>query len=99
MAVLTLDIPDTTLKAMHELAEITDVAGDDRSAGLVVDALRAFEWIIAQQAQGRTVTALEEADMKTLSQSERISGEREALSPFIAQNKLHEARVYFERGA
>lgn len=97
MAAWTFEVPEGTLEALRELASITDANERDGLAKLVQDALRTYEWIIAQQVRGRTVTALEDADMAVLGQSERTSGERDALGAFVAPGKLQEAQAYFGR--
>jgi hypothetical protein len=97
MAAWTFEVPEVTLEALKELASITDANERDGLAKLVQDALRTYEWIIAQQINGRTVTALEDADLAVLRGTERASGEREALGALVAPGKLPEARAYFER--
>ena len=99
MPVRKLNISEDTAAALEELANITDADGRADFAKLLQDALRTYEWIIAQQAQGRVIAALEEADMKALMVSERASGEREALDSLIAPDKFSEAQAYFRRPA
>lgn len=84
MTVRAFDIPDGTLKALEELAGITDVHSKDPVSEVIVDALRTYEWIIAQQANGMVVTALAPQEMDFLSRNEGVpDADRETLVPFV----------------
>jgi len=90
---------DKTWDAVHELADLTEVKAEDRFQALVQDALRLYEWIIYQQANGRTVTCLEPDDVKVLTQSSAVHGPREVLEPLVPEEKLSKARDYFQKAA
>lgn len=99
MATRTLDFPESTLEALEKLAEVTNLKGKNRMAKLIQDAIRTYEWVLFQQAQGRTVTAIERPDIELLTKSADVSGEREFLDPFLAPDKIREAQEYFKKAA
>ena len=95
MAIRAFDFPERTLEALEKLADITNVEADGRLARLDQDALRTYEWVLFQQAEGRSVVALEQPEVELLTQSRAVHGERESLAPFLAPDKLQQARQFF----
>jgi hypothetical protein len=60
---LVLSLDDKTLEAMEQLGYITAREG----LGTVIrDALRVYEWLIRQQAEGRTIIVDEETELAQL---------------------------------
>jgi hypothetical protein len=99
MALRAFDIPEATLEALRELADITDAGGQDRLTTLLVDALRTYEWIVAQQAHGKTVVALERTEVELLERSPEVSGARESLTTFVPPDKQAHALEYFAKAS
>ncbi len=95
MSVLALEIPDRTRQALERLAEFTGIDDPHRLTTLIQDALRTYEWVIFQQAQGRTVVALEPADLEYLARPDAPNGEREYLSAYLLPQKVEQARMLF----
>lgn len=100
MALLTLNVPDETLQAMGELAEITGIQeGKDRLAQLVQDAVRTYEWIIYQQINGKYVAVLEQTDVNLLTKSSEVHGEREIINPVFLGTMVPKVKEYFKKAA
>ncbi|MDE3074414.1 MAG: hypothetical protein KGJ86_03210 [Chloroflexota bacterium] len=91
----SITFPEGTWRALDKLAQLTNVRERAHRAKLVQDALRAYEWILYEQANGRTIVALEDPDMQLLEQSHQVDGDRDSLISFVDQEKLPEARSYF----
>jgi hypothetical protein len=94
-----LSFNENTWEALRELADITEIQGDDRFRGLVQDALRVYEWVVYQQATGHFVASLEAKDMAALQTSNAVDGKREVLDPMFPEKMLDKARHYFEKAA
>lgn len=95
MSVLALEIPDRTRQALERLAELTGIDDPHRLTTLIQDALRTYEWVIYQQAQGRIVVALEPHDLEYLTQTRDLDGEREYLSHYLLPQKNEQAQALF----
>jgi hypothetical protein len=90
---------DNTWAALKELADITNVKAEDRFTGLIQDALRVYEWVIYQQANGHKIASLESADIQALEQSPLVHGTREILEPVFPSEKTAKALEYFHKVA
>ena len=96
MALRAFDFPENTLKALDELAEITGVEeGKDRLAKLIQDAIRTYEWIIAQQSEGKIIVALDQKDVEVLKGSGAVHGEGECVDHLFLPDKLPKVKAYF----
>lgn len=100
MALLNLNIPDATLQAMKELADITGIPeGKDQLAQLIEDAIRTHEWLIYQQLNKKYIVVLERPEMDLLVKSATIHGEREVVESLIAPDMAPKAIEYFQKAA
>lgn len=97
--VLRLQVDGATREALEELARLTGREGRTRFARLVQDALRIYEWVVTQQARGRTIIALEPAEVELLRETRAVAGTREALAPVIVPGAQEEAARYLKRAA
>jgi hypothetical protein len=95
MATIEFEFPESALGALERLADLTGREGNDRLGLLVQDALRVYEWVLAQQAAGRTVVALERPELEVLAHHRDLHGRRESLASFIPPDMLPRAQAYF----
>jgi hypothetical protein len=96
MPIEALQIPDRTWEALVKLASITGVSEQDSIPKLIQDALRVYEWVLRQQAQKRTIVALEENDLNNPS----LEVKRESLNRLYPDDKkFEEAQEYFREAS
>lgn len=94
MVSVRLNIPDRTYKAIQKFAELTGISNEDCVPHVIQDALRTYEWVLAQQAMGQVVAALEKPDLAVLKESTDVEGERKFLQTFLSEKKTPAARDY-----
>lgn len=83
-----LEFPCDTLTAIEELAQIT---GADGSPELIQDALRVFEWLVYQQAEGREVLAVPRDMVAT------VEADALRLAHLFEDDKAEDAKNYFQK--
>jgi hypothetical protein len=85
----TLEMPSDTLKALEQLAKITSAqAGVPQ---LIQDALRVYEWVVYQQANGNTVTAVPPNRHENLA-----APDAQVLGPLFDDKAAEEAKRFFK---
>lgn len=95
-ATLKVYLPEDSLEALAEFAQITGAQGDERWAKLVQDAFSLYEWLVRQQAAGRKILALEQYMVEFLEKSEQVSGKAVALADLIAPGERPRVKAYFQ---
>ncbi len=96
-ATVTLEVTDKTLEAMHDLAKITGIEGENELGQLVHDALRSHEYFIARQTEGREIFSLDQEDISALNQEPTFSGDSEYIAQIIPEDRMVDAKDYFRR--
>ncbi|MCY4386549.1 MAG: hypothetical protein OXC18_05540 [Desulfurellaceae bacterium] len=97
MKQITLDVSDEMFEAIKELSEITEPDTErDRIAKLLESSLRAYEWVIYQQLNGRKVMVLKAGNSEVL---ESIEGKSDFVSQFFPEDKKPLLEQYFSKAA
>lgn len=92
---LELTMPQETMHALDKIADLTCRREREFPRATVVqDALRTYEWILAQQVQGYTLAAIGQEEMKVLQEHPTLTGTAEALENFVLPYKVEEAKEY-----
>ena len=91
----TFEFPEETDTALERIAELTGRTGDNRIGLVIQDALRVYEWVLAEQAQGRRIVALDSSDIEALAEHPKLDGRRPALATLLAEPQIRRARDYF----
>lgn len=77
---------------LGRMARVTGITEEDFLPHITQEALRALEWVLAQQALGRAVVSLEPGDMTVLEQTTPAGDKPEALAQHILPGKERAAR-------
>jgi hypothetical protein len=89
----TLEIPSETLTALEKLAKIT---GAERGVPeLIQDALRIYEWVVYQQANGNVVAAAPPLSPDQLKKFEAMP-DIQVLEPLFDAKATEEAKRFFK---